>query len=123
MFFECFWPKTSGKIDLIKGHIKQLSESLESEVKFEDIFRAHIAREAAYDKYLKDHDIQDQLRFEACHTSMAPRLYDEDLEKLCRQAEDRHCWLLNEPAYNSWNEAISQDTRGLWLQGIPGAGV
>jgi hypothetical protein len=99
----------------------EMKLALDDEVKFEDVYRGHIAREKVYEQYEEEYNFRMQQQFENLVSGLAPRLYDEDVSKLCRESKGAGEWLAVRHSFVCWRDD-DFSPRKLWLQGIPGAG-
>lgn len=96
---------------------------MDREVTFADIRDARTARVKALEEYENSERARQKQDFEICKLSLAPRLYDRQLDKMKLECCKNTCaWLDIDDNFQRW---ITSSTRGsafLWLLGIPGAG-
>ena len=97
---------------------------MDSEVTLVHITEAYAARASTYDKYEKDQEYDERMEFRHIMTSLSPRLYGDELERItqrCSIAAGK--WLETDKHFSDWQDASNQSERILWLTGIPGAGM
>ncbi|KAL9122534.1 MAG: hypothetical protein Q9187_000916 [Circinaria calcarea] len=123
IFFESLWPRYAGKISVILHNIRRHKLLVTDEVTLANITEAYKARERAYEEYDKNQQEWDRLNFAEVNRSIAPSMYDHELERLgskCNRVTGE--WMRTEDAFCDWSDLKSPMTRIIWLVGIPGAG-
>ncbi|MCJ1385990.1 hypothetical protein MMC17_009115 [Xylographa soralifera] len=102
IFFESLWP---------------------SEVTVADISEAFAARSLALKEYENNRNFREQQEFDSMKASLAPRLYDIDLEQILEsRSRNTWKWILDESMVQEWSSLDKDRAPILWLSGIPGAG-
>lgn len=96
---------------------------MEREVSLASIEEAHKLRIEVYAQFKRQEVADEHQQFELARQSLAPRLYDKDLERIL----DKCCkgtgsWIFSEPLFREWLETSNQTIRFLRLIGMPGGG-
>ena len=103
--------------------IEKHESLLHREVILADIQDARTARARALDEYERSELIRERQNFEACKLSLAPRLYDQEMERMRNErCKDTCTWLGNDEDFQTWFNSMKRSSAFLWLSGIPGAG-
>lgn len=102
------------------GRYKKL---LNEHVTTDQITQEYDARQLAY----KERDDEDKMNvdkdYETARNYIAPRFYEEELEKFHRGVNpESGNWLHENDDFERWLDTEDLTLRTLWLQGIPGAG-
>ncbi|CAD6594213.1 MAG: hypothetical protein ASARMPREDX12_008428 [Alectoria sarmentosa] len=122
-FFEALWPRFAAKIAVVMKTIEKHESLLHREVILADIQDARTARARALDEYERSELIRERQNFEACKLSLAPRLYDQEMERMRNErCKDTCTWLGNDEDFQTWFNSMKRSSAFLWLSGIPGAG-
>lgn len=96
---------------------------LDREVTLANIHEARIARTKSLEDYERNEKIRESQGFEACKLSLAPNLYDRELERMkIESCKDTCAWLVEDEDFRSWFNSGKRSSAFLWLSGIPGAG-
>lgn len=96
---------------------------LDREVTLADIHDARTARTRALEEYERSERVRAKQDFEACKLSLAPRLYDQELERMkTERCKDTCAWLDRDEDFQTWFKSRKRSSAFLWLSGIPGAG-
>jgi hypothetical protein len=121
--FQSLWPKYAGKLKVVQDNITKHTILMQGEVTLAEITEAHTARTRSLQEYERNHEFQQRQDFEMVLASLAPNLYDQELERLRGKCTiDSTSWLANHVQYQKWFDESDKSTRLLWLEGIPGAG-
>ncbi|RFU32920.1 hypothetical protein B7463_g3424, partial [Scytalidium lignicola] len=122
-YFESLWPKTLGKLNVIKNNIIAHKSLMNEEVTFESVIRAEEDRRRANDVHERAQEHQDWQSFEVARAGLNPHFYDGDLERLAKESPpEAGQWLEEDDSFEKWSNLDNDTTRIFWLQGIPGAG-
>jgi hypothetical protein len=89
--------------------------ALDDEVKFEDVYRAHVAREGACDEYEREYGLHEEPQFQNLMAGLVPRLYDEEISKLCRYSRGAGEWLADGDSFIQWRDS-DDGIRKLWFR-------
>ncbi len=96
---------------------------LDREVTLADIHDARTARTRALEEYERNEEVRERQDFEACKLSLAPRLYDQEMERMKNECcKDTCAWLRKDEDFQTWFNSRKRSSAFLWLSGIPGAG-
>ncbi len=96
---------------------------LDREVTLADIHDARTARARALEEYERNEEVRERQNFEACKLSLAPRLYDQEMERMKNECcKDTCAWLRKDEDFQTWFNSRKRSSAFLWLSGIPGAG-
>ena len=96
---------------------------MDREVTFADIRDARTARSKALEEYEKNEMARQKYEFESCRRSLAPRLYDRQLDRMKLECCKNTCaWLEIDDRFQKWFTSSTRGSAFLWLLGIPGAG-
>ena len=96
---------------------------LDREVTLADIHDARIARAKSLEEYERNERVRERQSFEACKLSLAPKLYDRELERMRTEScKDTCAWLRKDEDFLNWFKSGKKSSAFLWLSGIPGAG-
>ncbi|KAI1291593.1 NACHT domain protein [Xylaria venustula] len=121
--FESLWPTHKEKIKIVMTHIQNHGRLMRNEVRLEHIQQEYEARRLALQNFERLELERRAQEFHRIKTDIAPQSHDDRLDLL------RHltypgtgAWLLQDAMFKKWADSVSQDSRILWLQGIPGAG-
>ncbi len=96
---------------------------LDREVTLADIHDGRTARTRALEEYERNEKVRERQSFEACKLSLAPRLYDRELERMKNEScRDTCAWLSKDEDFQTWFNSGKRSSAFLWLSGIPGAG-
>ena len=96
---------------------------LDREVTLADIHDARTARTRALEEYERSEGVRAKQDFEACKLSLAPTLYDQELERMkTERCKDTCAWLDRDEDFQLWFKSRKRSSAFLWLSGIPGAG-
>ena len=105
------------------GTIENHKLLLDREVTLADIQEGRVARTRALEEYERSEQARERQSFEACKLSLAPRLYDQELERLKNESCKETCaWLGEDEDFQTWYKSGKRSSAFLWLSGIPGAG-
>lgn len=122
-FFEALWPRVAAKISVVMETIESHKSLLDREVTLADIHDARTARTRALEEYERSEQVRAKQDFEACKLSLAPRLYDQELERMKNErCKDTCTWLDRDEDFQTWFKSRKRSSAFLWLSGIPGAG-
>ena len=123
-FFEALWPKQKEKIDIVKSHIDRHATLMRTEVRLEHIREEHDTRLRAleyFERSEREHSRQEYFRIQ---TDINPKFHDRKLNEISgRLCEGTGKWLLQDDKFTRWLDFDSVDSKILWLEGIPGAGM
>ncbi|KAH6888169.1 hypothetical protein B0T10DRAFT_515086 [Thelonectria olida] len=123
ILFESLWPRYAGKLKVVQDNITKHRMLMQGEVTIAEIAEAHSARTRSLEEYERSHEFQQRQDFDMVFASLAPNLYDEELERLKEKCViDSASWLSSNPQFQQWFDASDDSIRLLWLEGIPGAG-
>ena len=123
MFFESLWPRHGDKISLVQSNIERHKLLLNSEVTVASISDAYAAHSLALKEYEINQEHREQQQFESLKTSLSPRLYDDELERISeRSCRNTNQWVYQEDVICKWCSCNGDNVPILWLNGIPGAG-
>ena len=121
--FEALWPRFAAKISVVIATIENHKSLLDREVTLGDINDARIARARALEEYERNEVDRQRQNFEACKLSLAPRLYDQEMERIRSECcKDTCAWLSKDADFKTWFNSRKRSSPFLWLTGIPGAG-
>ena len=96
---------------------------LDREVTHADIHDGRTARMRALEEFERNEQAREKQSFEACRLSIAPRLYDQELERMKSEScKDTGAWLGKDETFQTWLSSGRKSSAFLWLSGIPGAG-
>lgn len=96
---------------------------LDREVTLADIHDARIARTKSLEEYERSEKVRESQGFEACKLSLAPKLYDRELDRMrIESCKDTCAWFIEDEDFRSWFNSGKRSSAFLWLSGIPGAG-
>lgn len=105
------------------GAIENHKSLLDREVTLADIHDARIARARALEEYDRNERLRERTDFEACKVSLAPKLYDQEVERIKNECCENTCaWLGKDEDFQTWFSSRKRSSAFLWLSGIPGAG-
>ena len=122
-FFEALWPRSAAKVSVVMETIENHKSLLDREVTLADIHDGRTARARALQEYERNQQMRERQSFEACKLSLAPRLYDHELERLRNEScKDTCAWLGKDEDFQTWLGSGKRSSAFLWLSGIPGAG-
>ncbi|KAK5631041.1 hypothetical protein RRF57_006756 [Xylaria bambusicola] len=104
-------------------HIQNHGRLMRNEVRLEHIQQEYEARRLAL-KNFEELEVERRAQeFHRIKTDIAPQSHDDRLDLLRYLTyPDTGAWLLQDTMFKKWAGSFSQDSRILWLQGIPGAG-
>ncbi|MCJ1392101.1 hypothetical protein MMC18_004968 [Xylographa bjoerkii] len=123
IFFESLWPRYADKIAIVQENITRHMLLLNSEVTVADISEAFAARSLALKEYENNRIFQEQQEFDSVKVSLAPQLYDIDLDRTLESRCRNTCkWILDESLFQELLSLDKDRVSVLWLSGIPGAG-
>jgi hypothetical protein len=121
--FEAVWPKQKAKIALLVTHIERHTASMRNEMTLHHIREEHELRVKALNHFDQETEFQDEQKFHALRSRVAPMNYDDRLDWLLNRLSDGSVkWLKCERTFLDWLDISNLAVRLLWLQGIPGAG-
>ena len=121
--FEALWPRFADKISVVMATIENHKLLLDREVTLGDINDARTARARALEEYERNAVDRQRQNFEACKLSLAPRLYDQEMERMTNECcKDTCAWLSQDEDFKTWFDSRKRSSAFLWLSGIPGAG-
>ena len=121
--FEALWPRAAAKISVVIETIEKHKSLLDREVTLTDINDARTARARALEEYERNEVARQRQNFEACKLSLAPRLYDQEMERMKNECcKDTCAWLSKDEDFKTWFDSRKRSSTFLWLSGIPGAG-
>ena len=121
--FEALWPRFAAKISVVMATIENHKLLLDREVTLGDINDARTARVRALEEYERNERDRQRQNFEACRLSLAPRLYDQEMERMKNECcKDTCAWLSQDEDFKTWFDSRKKSSAFLWLSGIPGAG-
>ena len=121
--FEALWPSSAAKISVVMTTIENHKSLLDREVTLGDINDARTARARALEEYERNEVDRQRQTFEACKLSLAPRLYDQEMERMKNECcKDTCAWLSKDEDFKLWFDSRRRSSAFLWLSGIPGAG-
>ena len=121
--FEALWPRCAEKISVVMTAIENHKLLLDREVTLGDIIDARTARARALEEYERNELDRQRQNFEACKHSLAPKLYDQELERMKNECcKDTCAWLSEDEDFKIWFDSRKRSSAFLWLSGIPGAG-
>ena len=104
-------------------NIENHKSLLDREVTLADIRDGRTARTRALEEYERSEHERERQSFEACKLSLAPRLYDQELERLKNEScKDTCAWLGKDEDFQIWRNSGKRSSAFRWLSGIPGAG-
>ena len=96
---------------------------MDREVTLANITDAVTARSRAFEEYEMNRSFREQQKLEFFKTSLSPKLYDQELERITEtRCDDTGHWLDDEKHFRDWSDPAGRSTPLLWLSGIPGAG-
>lgn len=122
-FFEALWPRFAAKITVVMETIETHKSLLDREVTLADIHDARIARTKSLEEYERSEKVRESQGFEACKLSLAPKLYDRELDRMrIESCKDTCAWFIEDEDFRSWFNSGKRSSAFLWLSGIPGAG-
>ena len=122
-FFEALWPRFAEKILVVMATIEKHKSLLDREVTLGDINDARTARTRALEEYERNEVNRQRQNFDACKLSLAPRLYDQEMERMKNECcKDTCAWLSTDEDFKTWFDSRKRSSAFLWLSGIPGAG-
>lgn len=120
--FEALWPRFAAKIKVVMETIETHKSLLDREVTLADIHDARIARTKSLEEYERSEKVRESQGFEACKLSLAPKLYDRELDRMrIESCKDTCAWFIEDEDFRSWYSG-KRSSAFLWLSGIPGAG-
>ena len=103
--------------------IERHKSLLDREVTLADIHAAQDARIKALKAYEQSELERERSNFEACKSSLTPRLYGQDIERMKNECcKDTCAWLDRDEDFQTWFNSRKRSSAFLWLSGIPGAG-
>ena len=121
--FDALWPCSAAKISVVMTTIENHKSLLDREVTLGDINDARTARARALEEYERNEVDRQSKTFEACKLSLAPRLYDQEVERMKNECcKDTCAWLGKDEDFKTWFDSRKRSSAFLWLSGIPGAG-
>ena len=121
--FEALWPHFAAKISVVMKTIENHKSLLDREVTLGDINDARTARARALEEYERNEVDRQRQNFEACKLSLAPRLYDQEMERMKNECcKDTCAWLSEDEDFKTWFDSKKRSSPFFWLSGIPGAG-
>ena len=121
--FEALWPRFAEKILVVMATIEKHKSLLDREVTLGDINDARTARTRALEEYERNEANRQRQNFDACKLSLAPRLYDQEMERMKNECcKDTCAWLSTDEDFKTWFDSRKRSSAFLWLSGIPGAG-
>lgn len=122
-FFEALWPRFAAKILVVMATIENHKSLLDREVTLADIHDARTARKRALEEYERSEAARETKNFEDCKRSLAPKLYDQEMERMRNECcKDTCAWLGEDEEFQTWFNSRKRTSAFLWLSGIPGAG-
>ncbi|KAF7527346.1 hypothetical protein G7054_g10484 [Neopestalotiopsis clavispora] len=121
--FEHLWPKHDANIREIGSHIERLTRLLRTEIRLEHIQQEYDFRNTALRDFKKREMAANQEDFNRIMTSFGPKRYDQTLDYLrARHSGGTSNWLFSNAMFRNWLDGSTQESRILWMKGIPGAG-
>lgn len=110
-------------INFFKENIGRYKNLLNEYVTTDQITQEHDARRLAYEARHAEETMNGEKDYETVRNYIAPRFYDEELEKLHRGINpESGNWLHENDSFRRWLDTEDSKMGILWLQGIPGAG-
>lgn len=121
--FEALWPRCAAKISVVMAIIENHKSLLDREVTLADINDARTARARDLEEYERNEADRQRQNFEACKLSLAPKLYDQEMERMKDECCKGTCaWLSKNEDFKTWFDSKKRSSAFFWLSGIPGAG-
>jgi hypothetical protein len=97
---------------------------MRNKVRLEHIREEHEARLRALEHFERTERTHQRQEYNAIKEAISPRMYEEELYRIRgRVCEGTGRWLLKDASFTKWLKEPEKQSKLIWLQGIPGAGM
>lgn len=121
--FDRLWPKQCVHYSEIVNRIRRLTRLMRTEIRIGDIQQEDEFRKKALESFKAQRRENCGQEFHRIMTSFSPCRYDTTQDRLrSRRYQGTGTWLFMDKTFTQWLNSSQEETRILWLKGIPGAG-
>jgi len=120
------WKDFDSRFRKILGNLERHRDLMEFEVSLVEIGYAQMAREQAEERFNEHRDNERRRRMISVVEWLAPVDTNSDQERYAevrRQYPGTADWILTERTVKAWQNSNLAKDSGMWIYGIPGAGM
>ncbi|KAF3059730.1 hypothetical protein GL218_04847 [Daldinia childiae] len=121
--FNRLWPQQYMQHAEIVNRIRRLTRLMRTEIHIGDIQQEDEFRKKAQESFKAQKRENCAQEFHRIMVSFSPERYDTTLDRLLsHRYQATGTWLFMDKTFTQWLNSSQEETRILWLKGIPGAG-